>query len=57
MLGSRSIWHEGWKAVTTHPCIAGWGHFNDDEWELYHTDIDRSECTTSRRSSRTSCGR
>src|SRR4029077_15954291 len=24
MLGSRSVWHEGWKAVTTHPCIAGW---------------------------------
>ena len=43
MLGSRAIWHEGWKAVTTHPCIAGWGNFNDDEWELYHTDIDRSE--------------
>jgi arylsulfatase len=43
MLGSRSIWHEGWKAVTTHPTIAGWGHYNDDEWELYHTDVDRSE--------------
>ena len=43
MLGSRSIWHEGWKAVTTHPCIAGWGNFNDDEWELYHVDADRSE--------------
>ena len=43
MLGSRSIWHEGWKAVTTHPTIAGWGHFNDDEWELYHADVDRSE--------------
>ena len=43
MLGSRSIWHEGWKAVTTHPTIAGWGNFNDDEWELYHTDVDRSE--------------
>ena len=43
MLGSRSIWHEGWKAVTTHPTIAGWGHFNDDEWELYHVDLDRSE--------------
>ena len=39
MLGSRSIWHEGWKAVTTHPTIAGWGHFNDDDWELYNTDI------------------
>jgi arylsulfatase len=43
MLGSRSIWHEGWKAVTTHPAISGWGHFNDDEWELYHTDEDRAE--------------
>ena len=43
MLGSRSIWHEGWKAVTTHPCIAGWGNFNDDEWELYNTDVDRAE--------------
>ena len=43
MLGSRSIWHEGWKAVTTHPTLAGWGHFNDDEWELYHVDQDRAE--------------
>jgi len=43
MLGSRSIWHEGWKAVTTHPAISGWGHFNDDEWELYHVDVDRVE--------------
>jgi arylsulfatase len=43
MLGSRGIWHDGWKAVTTHPTIAGWSHFNDDEWELYHTDVDRSE--------------
>jgi arylsulfatase A-like enzyme len=43
MLGSRAIWHHGWKAVTTHPTISGWGHFNDDTWELYHTDTDRSE--------------
>ncbi len=43
MLGSRSIWHEGWKAVTTHPVIDGWAHYNDDTWELYHTDVDRSE--------------
>ena len=43
MLGSRSIWHEGWKAVTTHPTIAGWGNFNDDVWELYNTDVDRAE--------------
>jgi arylsulfatase len=43
MLGSRGIWHDGWKAVTTHPTISGWGHFNDDTWELYRTDTDRSE--------------
>ena len=43
MLGSRGIWHDGWKAVTTHPTISGWSHFNDDTWELYHTDVDRSE--------------
>ena len=43
MLGSRAIWHEGWKAVTTHPTLSGWSDFNDDTWELYHTDVDRSE--------------
>jgi hypothetical protein len=43
MLGSRAIWHDGWKAITTHPTISGWSHFNDDTWELYHTDMDRSE--------------
>jgi arylsulfatase len=43
MLGSRAIWHDGWKAVTSHPAISGWGHFNDDVWELYHTDVDRAE--------------
>jgi len=43
MLGQRGIWHEGWKAVTTHPPLAGWSDFNADEWELYHTDVDRAE--------------
>src|SRR6516162_3141494 len=43
MLGSRAIWHDGWKAVTTHPTISGWSHFNEDTWELYHIDTDRSE--------------
>ncbi len=43
MLGSRSIWHDGWKAVTTHPTMAGWSNFNMDEWELYNTDVDRAE--------------
>ena len=43
MLGSRSIWHDGWKAVTTHPTISGWSNFGKDTWELYHSDVDRSE--------------
>ncbi|MGW9632132.1 arylsulfatase [Agromyces sp. NPDC055520] len=43
MLGSRAIWHDGWKAITTHPTLSGWSHFNDDEWELYHTEVDRAE--------------
>jgi arylsulfatase A-like enzyme len=43
MLGSRAIWHDGFKAVTTHPTISGWSHFNEDTWELYHTDTDRAE--------------
>jgi arylsulfatase len=43
MLGSRAIWHDGWKAVTIHPTISGWSHFGTDTWELYHTDVDRAE--------------
>jgi arylsulfatase len=43
MLGSRGIWHDGWKAITNHPTLSGWSHFNEDEWELYHTDVDRAE--------------
>jgi arylsulfatase A-like enzyme len=43
MLGSRAIWHDGWKAVTDHPTLSGWSHFARDKWELYHTEVDRSE--------------
>src|SRR6266850_1655034 len=43
VLDALGVWHDGWKAITTHPTLSGWGHFNDDEWELYHTDVDRSE--------------
>src|SRR6478609_6366306 len=43
MLGTRGIWHDGWKAVTTHPALSGWSHFERDTWELYNTDEDRSE--------------
>jgi arylsulfatase len=43
MLGSRAIWHEGWKAITTHPSMSGWGNFDQDVWELYDIDVDRAE--------------
>jgi arylsulfatase A-like enzyme len=46
MLGTRGIWHQGWKADTVHPSAAGipWSHFTEDRWELYNTEEDRSEC-------------
>jgi arylsulfatase len=43
MLGSRGIWHKGWKANTVHPTIANWGNFNQDKWVLYNVAEDRSE--------------
>jgi arylsulfatase len=43
MLGSRAIWHKGWKAVSVHPTISGWGHFDRDRWELYDTEADPTE--------------
>lgn len=41
MFGHRGLWHNGWKAVTYHEWAAD---FEDDRWELYHTDEDFSEC-------------
>jgi arylsulfatase len=43
MLGSRAVWHKGWKAVSVHPTISGWGHFDRDRWELYDTEKDPTE--------------
>jgi len=44
MLGTRGIWHQGWKAVTEHgPVPIGLGKFDQDRWQLFHTDEDRSE--------------
>jgi len=52
MLGSRAIYHDGWKAVVFHPpsmlaydgSDAGRRAFDDDEWELYHVAEDFAEC-------------
>ena len=43
MLGTRGIWKDGWKAAALHAPISGAGHFDQDRWELYHVDEDRSE--------------
>jgi arylsulfatase len=41
MMGHRALFLDGWKAVTRHtPGVA----FDDDTWELYHVEVDRSEC-------------
>jgi arylsulfatase len=45
MLGTRGIWHEGWFANTVHAATpAGWSHFEEDRWELFHIAADRSQC-------------
>jgi arylsulfatase A-like enzyme len=43
MLGTRGIWEDGWQAASLHAPLTGKGHFDQDEWELYHVDADRSE--------------
>lgn len=43
MLGTRAIYHDGWKAVSRHGPISGKGNFNQDEWELYNINEDRTE--------------
>ncbi len=43
MLGTRGIWHRGWFACTIHPALSGWGHFDEDVWELYHLERDRTQ--------------
>jgi arylsulfatase len=43
MLGTRGMWESGWKAVAVHAPLTGKGHFDQDPWELYNVDADRSE--------------
>src|SRR5262249_32483951 len=44
MFGTRGIWEDGWKASALHAPF-GKGHFENDKWELYHVEEDRSEST------------
>ncbi len=41
MAGHRGLWLDGWKAVTRHEAGTD---FDADTWELYHVDVDPSEC-------------
>ena len=53
MMGSRGIYHDGWKAVTDHVAnqfgerdhVAGSYDFDTDRWSLFHLDEDFSEST------------
>jgi arylsulfatase len=45
MLGTRGMWEDGWRASAVHAPLTGKGHFDQDRWELYNVDEDRSEST------------
>ena len=54
MMGSRSIYHEGWKATTNHistgvldeeELAVGSRNFDEDRWELFDLSEDFSEAT------------
>jgi arylsulfatase len=45
MLGTRGIYHDGWKAATVTPATPdAWGDFANQRWELFNTETDPSEC-------------
>ena len=45
MLGTRAIWHQGWKAVAVSPAAPqSWPNFGTQRWELFDTVNDPSEC-------------
>jgi len=43
MLGTRGIWEDGWLASAVHAPLTGKGNFDQDQWQLYHVAVDRSE--------------
>ena len=45
MLGTRAIWHQGWKAAALSPAAPeSWPNFATQRWELFDTENDPSEC-------------
>jgi len=43
LLSTRGIWHRGWKASAEHGPMLNKGRFDQDRWQLFHTDVDRAE--------------
>jgi arylsulfatase A-like enzyme len=44
MLGTRGIYHDGWKAVSVTPAAPdAWGHFAAQCWMLFNTESDPCE--------------
>lgn len=44
MCGTRGIWNKGWKAAAEHgPMPSDQGRFDQDRWQLFHTDVDPAE--------------
>ena len=44
MLGTRAIWHKGWKASAVSPSAPNaWAHFSKQRWELFDTVKDPAE--------------
>src|SRR5262249_11132424 len=45
MLGTRAIWHDGWKAAAVAPAVPEAGpNFSTQRWELFDPENDPSEC-------------
>src|SRR3954465_8734175 len=45
MLGTRGIYHDGWKAASVTPAAPNaWGDFDNQRWELFDVEADPSEC-------------
>jgi arylsulfatase A-like enzyme len=45
MLGTRGIYHNGWKAASVTPAMPdAWAEFATQRWELFNTEDDPSEC-------------
>jgi hypothetical protein len=43
LFSTRGLWQDGWRVSALHAPFTNKGHFDGDNWELYHVDEDRSE--------------